>query len=230
MLFKHLVPADEVAAIIVEPIQGEGGYLVPEDGFIQGLRKICDQHGVLLISDEVQAGAGRTGKMWSIQNWDVEPDIVATAKGIASGMPLSAFIARDSLMTQWGPGAHGTTYGGNPLACAASLETIKLLEGGLMANATARGNELMAGLREIQARFPAIVKDVRGIGLMVGVEFDSHEHAAAVEWASFQRGVLVLEAGMTVVRLAPPLVITAEEVATGLTLFGEAVAEVAAKG
>jgi 4-aminobutyrate aminotransferase len=230
VLFKHLVPADEVAAIIVEPIQGEGGYLVPEDGFIQGLRKICDQHGVLLISDEVQAGAGRTGKMWSIQNWDVEPDIVATAKGIASGMPLSAFIARDSLMTQWGPGAHGTTYGGNPLACAASLETIKLLEGGLMANATARGNELMAGLREIQARFPAIVKDVRGIGLMVGVEFDSHEHAAAVEWASFQRGVLVLEAGMTVVRLAPPLVITAEEVATGLTLFGEAVAEVAAKG
>ena len=230
VLFKHLVPADEVAAIIVEPIQGEGGYLVPEDGFIQGLRKICDQHGILLISDEVQAGAGRTGKMWSIQNWDVEPDIVATAKGIASGMPLSAFIARDSLMTQWGPGAHGTTYGGNPLACAASLETIKLLEGGLMANATARGNELMAGLREIQARFPAIVKDVRGIGLMVGVEFDSHEHAAAAEWASFQRGVLVLEAGMTVVRLAPPLVITAEEVAIGVKLFGEAVAEVAAKG
>ena len=230
VLFKHLIPADEVAAIIVEPIQGEGGYLVPEDGFIQGLRKICDQHGILLISDEVQAGAGRTGKMWSIQNWDVEPDIVATAKGIASGMPLSAFIARDSLMTQWGPGAHGTTYGGNPLACAASLETIKLLEGGLMANATARGNELMAGLREIQARFPAIVKDVRGIGLMVGVEFDSHEHAAAAEWASFQRGVLVLEAGMTVVRLAPPLVITAEEVAIGVKLFGEAVAEVAAKG
>ena len=229
VLFKHLVPADEVAAIIVEPIQGEGGYLVPEDGFIQGLRRICDEHGILLISDEVQAGAGRTGKMWSIQNWDVEPDIVATAKGIASGMPLGAFIARDSLMSQWGPGAHGTTYGGNPLACAAALETIKQLESGLMANAIARGAEMMTGLREIQARFPNIVKDVRGIGLMIGVEFDTHEHAAAAEWASFQRGVLVLEAGMTVVRIAPPLVITEEEAAIGVRLFGEAVAEVASK-
>ncbi len=230
VLFKHLVPADEVAAIIVEPIQGEGGYLVPEDGFLQGLRKICDDNGILLISDEVQAGAGRTGKMWSIQNWDVEPDIIATAKGIASGMPLGAFIARESLMTKWGPGAHGTTYGGNPLACAAAIETIKQLEGGLMANATARGNQLMTGLREIQKKHPGLVKDVRGIGLMIGVEFDSHEHAAAVEWASFQRGVLALEAGMTVVRISPPLVITEAEAATGLRLFGEAVAEVAAKG
>jgi 4-aminobutyrate aminotransferase len=229
VLFKHLVPASEVAAIVVEPIQGEGGYLVPEDGFMQGLRRICDEHGILLISDEVQAGAGRTGKMWSIQNWDVEPDIVATAKGIASGMPLSAFIARDSLMSQWGPGAHGTTYGGNPLACAAALETIKLLEGGLMANATARGGELLTGLKALQARFPSVIRDVRGIGLMIGVEFDTHEHAAAAEWASFQRGVLVLEAGETVVRIAPPLVITAEEVAVGLKLFGEAVAEVASK-
>jgi 4-aminobutyrate aminotransferase len=229
VLFKHLVPASEVAAIIVEPIQGEGGYLVPEDGFMQGLRRICDEHGIMLISDEVQAGAGRTGKMWSIQNWDVEPDIVATAKGIASGMPLGAFIARDSLMSQWGPGAHGTTYGGNPLACAAALETIKLLEGGLMTNATARGEQMMAGLREIQARFPSIVKDVRGIGLMIGVEFDTHEHAAAAEWASFQRGVLVLEAGETVVRIAPPLVITEAEAAVGVRLFGEAVAEVASK-
>jgi 4-aminobutyrate aminotransferase len=230
VLFKHLIPADEVAAIIVEPIQGEGGYLVPEDGFIQGLRKICDDYGIVLISDEVQAGAGRTGKMWSIQNWDVEPDIVATAKGIASGMPLGAFIARDSLMTKWGPGAHGTTYGGNPLACAAALETIKLLEGGLMANASARGQQLLTGLRAIQARYPSIVKDVRGIGLMIGVEFDSHEHAAAAEWASFQRGVLALEAGMTVVRISPPLILTEAEAATGLRLFGEAVAEVAAKG
>ena len=229
VLFKHLVPASEVAAIVVEPMQGEGGYLVPEDGFMQGLRRICDEHGILLISDEVQAGAGRTGKMWSIQNWDVEPDIVATAKGIASGMPLSAFIARDSLMSQWGPGAHGTTYGGNPLACAAALETIKLLEGGLMANATARGGELLTGLKALQARFPSVIRDVRGIGLMIGVEFDTHEHAAAAEWASFQRGVLVLEAGETVVRIAPPLVITADEVAVGLKLFGEAVAEIASK-
>jgi 4-aminobutyrate aminotransferase len=230
VLFKHLMPPDEIAAIILEPIQGEGGYLVPEDGFIQGLRKICDQHGIVLISDEVQAGAGRTGKMWSIQNWDVEPDIVATAKGIASGMPLSAFIARDSLMTKWGPGAHGTTYGGNPLACVAALETIKQLEGGLMANATARGAQLMTGLKELQARYPGLVKDARGIGLMIGVEFDTHDHAAAVEWASFQRGVLALEAGNTVVRISPPLVLTEAEAAIGLKLFGEAVAEVAAKG
>ena len=229
VLFNHLVPANEVAAIVVEPIQGEGGYIVPEDGFMQGLRRICDQHGILLIADEVQAGAGRTGKMWSIQNWDVEPDIVATAKGIASGMPLSAFIARESLMTQWGPGAHGTTYGGNPLACAAALQTIKLLESGLMENATARGNQLLAGLREIQKKFPAVITDVRGIGLMIGVEFDTHEHAAAVEWASFQRGLATLECGHSVIRMAPPLVLTAEEAATGLRLFGEAVAEIAGK-
>jgi 4-aminobutyrate aminotransferase len=228
VLFKHLVPADEVAAIIAEPIQGEGGYLVPEDGFMQGLRRICDEHGIVLIADEVQAGAGRTGKMWSIQNWDVEPDIVATAKGIASGMPLSAFIARDSLMSQWGPGAHGTTYGGNPLACAASLETIKLLEGGLMENATARGEQLLTGLRALQALFPSIIRDVRGIGLMIGVEFDTHEHAAAAEWASFQRGLLVLEAGYTVVRVSPPLVLTEAEAEVGLEIFGAAVAEVAA--
>jgi 4-aminobutyrate aminotransferase len=229
VLFDRLVPPTEVAAIIVEPIQGEGGYIVPEDGFLQGLRRICDEHGILLIADEVQAGAGRTGKMWSIQNWDVEPDIVVTAKGIASGMPLGAFIARDSLMTQWGPGAHGTTYGGNPLACAAGLETIKLLEGGLMDNALARGEQLMVGLRALKARFPNVIKDVRGIGLMIGVEFDTHEHAAAAEWGSFQRGVLVLEAGHTVVRMSPPLVLTEAEAEIGLRLFGEAVAEVAAQ-
>jgi len=228
VLFDRLVPADEVAAIIVEPIQGEGGYVVPEDGFLQGLRAICDKHGILLIADEVQAGAGRTGKMWSIQNWDVEPDILVTAKGIASGMPLSAFVARDSLMTKWGPGAHGTTYGGNPLACAASLETIKLLEGGLMENATARGEQLMIGLRALQALFPSIIRDVRGIGLMIGVEFDTHEHAAAAEWACFQRGLLALEAGHTVVRISPPLVLTEAEAEVGLEIFGAAVAEVAA--
>jgi 4-aminobutyrate aminotransferase len=229
VLFDRLVPPEEVAAIIVEPIQGEGGYVVPEDGFIQGLRRICDEHGIVLISDEVQAGAGRTGKMWSIQNWDVEPDIVATAKGIASGMPLGAFIARESLMQTWGPGHHGTTYGGNPLACVAALETIKLLEGGLMANAAARGQQLLTGLRAIQARFPEIVTDVRGIGLMIGIEFDTHDHSAAVEWAAFQRGLLTLECGHSVIRMAPPLVLTEEEAATGLRLFGEAVAEVAGK-
>jgi 4-aminobutyrate aminotransferase len=167
--------------------------------------------------------------MWAIQNWDVEPDIVATAKGIASGMPLGAFIARESLMTAWGPGAHGTTYGGNPIACAASLETIKLLEGGLMANATARGAQLLPGLKALQARYPSLITDVRGIGLMIGVEFDTHEHAADVEWASFQRGLLTLECGHSVIRMAPPLVLTEAEAAIGLKLFGEAVAEVAGK-
>jgi 4-aminobutyrate aminotransferase len=226
VLFDKLVPPSEVAAVVVEPIQGEGGYVVPEDGFIAGLRAICDKHGILLIADEIQAGAGRTGKMWSIQNWGVEPDIVAVAKGIASGMPLGAFLARESLMTKWGPGAHGTTFGGNPVACAAALETIKLLEGGLMANAAVRGQELLAGLGELQKRFPAVVQDVRGIGLMIGVEFDSHERADAVQWACFQRGLLTLEAGHKVIRISPPLVITADEAATGLRIFGEAVAEV----
>jgi 4-aminobutyrate aminotransferase and related aminotransferases len=229
VLFDKLVPANEVAAIVFEPIQGEGGYIVPEDGFIQGLRAICNAHGILLVADEVQCGAGRTGKMWAIQNWDVEPDIVATAKGIASGMPLGAMIARESLMTTWGPGAHGTTYGGNPLACVASLETIKLLEGGLMENATERGDRLLAGLRDLQGRFPAVIRDVRGIGLMIGVEFDTHQRADAVQWASFQRGLLTLGAGHAVVRISPPLVITEAEAAVGLKVFGEAVAEVAAK-
>jgi 4-aminobutyrate aminotransferase len=227
VLFDRLVPPDEVAAIVVEPIQGEGGYVIPDDGFIQGLRRICDRHGILLIADEVQAGAGRTGKMWSIQNWGVEPDVVATAKGIASGMPLSAFIARESLMTKWGPGAHGTTYGGNPVACAAALETIKLLEGGLMANAAARGQQLLTGLKAVAAKYPRLITEARGIGLMIGVEFDTHEHAAAVEWAAYQRGLLTLEAGHSVVRIAPPLILTESEAATGLKLFGEAVAEVA---
>jgi 4-aminobutyrate aminotransferase len=229
VLFDRLVPPNEVAAIVVEPIQGEGGYVVPEDGFMQGLRRICDAHGILLIDDEVQAGAGRTGKMWSIGNWDVEPDIVATAKGIASGMPLGAFIARDSLMTQWGPGTHGTTYGGNPVACAAALETIKLLEGGLMDNAKVRGQQLLTGLKVLAGKYPRLITDVRGIGLMIGVEFDTHEHSAAVEWAAFQRGLLTLECGHSVIRVAPPLVLTEAEAATGLRLFGEAVAEVAGK-
>jgi 4-aminobutyrate aminotransferase len=229
VLFDKLVPANEVAAIVVEPIQGEGGYIVPEDGFLQGLRAICNAHGILLVADEIQCGAGRTGKMWAIQNWDVEPDIVATAKGIASGMPLGAMIARELLMTTWGPGSHGTTYGGNPLACVASLETIKLLEGGLMENATERGDQLLAGLRDLQQRFPTVIRDVRGIGLMIGVEFDTHQRADAVQWASFQRGLLTLGAGHAVVRISPPLVITEAEAAMGLKVFGEAVAEAAAK-
>jgi 4-aminobutyrate aminotransferase len=227
VLFDKLAPASEVAAIIVEPIQGEGGYIVPEDGFLQGLRKICDENGILLIADEIQSGAGRTGRMWAIEHWDVKPDILLTAKGIASGMPLSAMIARKELLETWGPGAHGSTYGGNPVACAAGLATIDLLEGGLVANAAARGEQALAGLRPLADRFDGLVRDVRGKGLMLGVEFDTPEHAEEVQWASFERGLLVLECGKSSVRLSPALTVSEAEIATALRIFQEAVVQVA---
>jgi 4-aminobutyrate aminotransferase len=227
VLFDKLAPADEVAAVIVEPIQGEGGYVVPEDGFLQGLRAICDRHGIVLIADEIQSGAGRTGRMWAVEHWGVTPDIVLTAKGIASGMPLSAMIARKDLMEAWGPGAHGSTYGGNPVACAAGLATIDLLEGGLVANAASRGDQALAGLRPLADRFDGLVRDVRGLGLMLGVEFDTPEHAEEVQWACFERGLLVLECGRSSVRLSPALTVSEPEMATALRIFAEAVALVA---
>jgi 4-aminobutyrate aminotransferase len=229
VLFERLVPANEVASIIVEPIQGEGGYIVPEDGFLEGLRELCDRHGILLIADEIQSGTGRTGKMWAVEHWGIEPDILLTAKGIASGMPLGAMVARAEIMESWSVGAHGSTYGGNPVACAAALATIELLESGLVENARDRGDQAFAGLGEIRARFPKLVTDVRGKGLMIGVEFDSPEHAEAVQFAAFECGLLVLECGKQTVRLCPPLVVSVDEMATGLRLFGEAVAEVAAR-
>jgi len=228
VLFNHLVPANEVAAVIVEPIQGEGGYLVPEDGFLQGLRELCTKHGILLVADEIQSGAGRTGKMWAVEHWGVEPDILLVAKGIASGMPLGALVARAEIMESWGIGAHGSTYGGNPVACAAALATIELLEGGLVRNAAERGAELVAGLRQIQEREPRTVIDVRGKGLMVGVEFADPKLAEEVQWACFVRGLLVLECGRQTVRLCPPLIASAEDVRTAVRIFGEAVDAVAA--
>jgi 4-aminobutyrate aminotransferase len=227
VLFDRLVPASEVAAIIVEPIQGEGGYIVPEDGFLQGLRAICDRHGILLIADEIQSGAGRTGRMWAIDHWGVEPDILLTAKGIASGLPLGAMVAKDEIMSSWGPGAHGSTYGGNPLACAAALETIALLEGGLIENASVRGAQAMAGLRPLLARYDGLVRDVRGLGLMIGVEFDTPDHAEEVQWEAFQHGLLVLECGRSSVRMSPALTVSEDEMSTALRIFGEAVGEVA---
>jgi 4-aminobutyrate aminotransferase len=224
-IFKRLMPADEFAAVIVEPIQGEGGYVVPGDDFLPRLRELCDRHGILLMADEVQSGAGRTGKMWAVQHWDVEPDIVATAKGIGSGLPVSAMIARAELMT-WAPGSHGSTYGGNPIALAAVLETIRLLENGLIANAAIRGREILDGLTPLVERYPARVKDVRGKGLMVGVQFDSGDTAKAVELQAFERGLLVLEAGDECVRMSPPLVVSQAEVATAVRIFTEAVAHV----
>jgi 4-aminobutyrate aminotransferase len=230
VLFDKLTPADEVAAIIVEPIQGEGGYVVPEDGFLEGLRAICDRHGILLIADEIQSGAGRTGTMWAIEQWGVRPDILLTAKGIASGMPLGAMVARADLLESWGPGAHGSTYGGNPVACAAALATIDLLEGGLVANAGVRGEQAMAGLAELRRAFPGLVPDVRGRGLMIGVEFDTADHAEEVQWACFERGLLVLECGRSAVRMSPALTVTEDEMATALRIFREAVAEIAGEG
>ncbi len=230
VLFEKLAPADEVAAIIVEPIQGEGGYIVPEDGFLAGLRELCDRHGILLIADEVQSGAGRTGRMWAIEHWNVKPDILLTAKGIGSGMPIGGLVCRADLLERWGPGAHGSTYGGNPVACAAALATIDLLQSGLVANAAARGEQAMAGLRLLLARHDGFIRDVRGKGLMLGVEFDTAEHAGAVQWACLQRGLLVLESGKSSIRLSPPLVVSEAEVETALRVFGEAVAQVAGAG
>ncbi len=228
VLFDKLAPADEVAAIIVEPIQGEGGYIVPEDGFLAGLRAICDKHGILLIADEIQSGAGRTGKTWAIEHWGVEPDILLTAKGIASGMPLGALIARAEILETWTAGAHGSTYGGNPVACAAALATIELLEAGLTENAAIRGDQALAGLRPLIERHAGLVGDVRGKGLMLGIEFDTAEHAEAVQAECFQRGLLVLECGKTSVRMSPALTVSATEMDTALRIFGEAVAAVAA--
>jgi 4-aminobutyrate aminotransferase len=225
-VFKRLIPADEVAAIVVEPIQGEGGYVIPDDDFLPRLRKICDDHGILLVADEVQSGAGRTGKMWAIEHWGVNPDIVATAKGIASGMPLGAMIARADLMS-WSKGHHGSTFGGNAVSCAAALATIDLLQESLIDNAARRGRQVIDGLQPLTARQPGLVREVRGKGLMVGVQFDSGDTAEAVQWAAYERGLLVLEAGDDVVRLSPPLVVDEGDVDTAIRIFGEAIDEVA---
>jgi len=227
VLFQHLIPANEVAAIVIEPIQGEGGYIVPEDGFLEGLREMCDRHGILFVADEIQSGTGRTGKMWAVEHWGVEPDILLTAKGIASGLPLGAMVAKASIMDSWSIGAHGSTYGGNPVACAAALATIELLEGGLVENARLRGEEAMVGLQEIASRHPRLMTDVRGKGLMIGVEFESPEAAEAIQWASFQRGLLVLECGKQTVRMCPPLIVSAAEISTAMHIFRDVVGDVA---
>jgi 4-aminobutyrate aminotransferase len=227
-IFHRLVPANEVAAIIVEPIQGEGGIVVPDPEFLPRLRRICDQHGILLVADEVQSGMGRTGLMWAIRHWGVEPDVILTAKGLASGMPIGAMIAKEHLMT-WSAGSHGSTFGGNPVSCAAALATIALLEEGLIDNATARGEQMQAALRPLLVAHPDRVRDVRGKGLLVGVQLDSGATAAAVEHAAFERGLLVLTAGDDVIRMSPPLVITEPETALGCRIFAEAVAAVAGR-
>ncbi len=228
-VFAHNVPGDEVAGILVEPIQGEGGYILPSPGFFPALRKLCDKYGILLIADEVQSGMGRTGKWWAIKNFGAEPDIVTSAKGIASGMPLGACIARESVMT-WPKGSHGNTYGGNPIACAAALATIDLIENEYLANAAEVGEYMLDALKEIQVRHPSM-GDVRGIGLMIGVEFvkdkgtkePADEIRNMIEEESFKRGALMLGCGKSVIRIAPPLCITKKEADEGLGIFEEAV-------
>jgi len=228
-ILAHILPADEVAGILLEPIQGEGGYIIPPAGFFPALRKLCDRHGILLIADEVQCGMGRTGKWWAIENFNVEPDIITTAKGIASGMPLGAMIARKSVVT-WPKGAHGNTYGGNPIACAASLATLKLIEDEYMQNAAEVGQYTLDALAEIMARHNSI-GEVRGIGLMIGIEFvkDRKSKLAAEELRdrivdlAFERGLLTLGCGKSVIRISPPLSISKDEINEGLFILEEAI-------
>jgi 4-aminobutyrate aminotransferase len=225
-LFHTIAPPRDVAAIIVEPIQGEGGYVVPAPGFMKGLRQICDQYGILLIADEVQSGVGRTGKMWAFEHDGIVPDIVASAKGLGGGMPIGAMIARKELTARWEPGSHGNTYGGNALACAAAYEVLSLVDEQLAANAAKVGNYLIEGLEELRGRYHQI-GDVRGRGLMIGVEFvkdgTTREPARALAHAlmeeAFKRGLLLLTCGASTIRFCPPLTLTEAQVDEGLTIF-----------
>jgi len=226
-LFKRSLPPEEVAAIFVEPIQGEGGYIVPPPEFHQKLFKLARDFGILFVVDEVQTGMGRTGKMLGIEHWDLIPDIVALAKGIASGMPLGAMVSQSEVMT-WIPGSHASTFGGNPISCQAALATIELLQGGLIQNAASMGDYILGQLRELQKRFP-LIGDIRGKGLMIGVELvkDPVTKEKAVEernriiQACFEKGLLILGCGENVFRLIPPLIITRKEADTALTILEE---------
>mgnify|MGYP003888694377 CR=1 FL=1 len=204
-LFSRTVSPDDVAAVVVEPLLGEGGYVVPSREFLVGLRALCDRHGILLVFDEVQTGMGRTGKMFAAEHFGVVPDVMVLAKGLASGMPLGAMMAQKRFMT-WPPGSHGSTCGGNPVAIAAALCTIDLLEGGLVENSRRMGDTFAALLRSKLGKLSA-VQEVRGLGLMIGIEMKSHDIADAVAQGCYQRGLLVLECGDRAIRVSPPLII-----------------------
>ena len=231
-ILVHLAAPDEIAAIVVEPIQGEGGYVVPPPAFLHGLRELTREHGMLLVVDEVQSGMGRTGRMFAAEHSGLKADIVNIAKGIASGLPLGVTCSRADVMS-WPPGAHASTFGGNPVACAAANTTIRLLKDGLIANAARVGDHLMSGLKDLQRKHP-LIGDVRGRGLMIGIELvkdpQTKERAAeernALVQAMFRRGVLVLGAGKNAIRLAPPLVLTIEQASEVLRVFDESLAEV----
>ena len=218
-IFGRQISPKDVAALVVEPIQGEGGYFPAPPLFLRGLRELCDEHGIVLIADEIQSGMGRTGRWWAIEDAGVEPDVVTVAKGIASGMPIGAFIGRESLWT-WPAGAHGSTFAGNPVCAAAALATIDVIEAEGLATARDMGDRLRAGLEEVAANTDAVV-DIRGAGLMLGVEFTSHGEAEAVQEAAFQRGLLTLECGESSLRFSPPLIVDAESVDTAIRIFGE---------
>ena len=230
-LFRTVLPAEEVAAIIVEPVQGEGGYIVPHRAFFDELQALTQKHGILLIADEIQSGMGRTGKMWASEHFGLVPDVLTSAKGIASGMPLSATIARQDLM-QWRPGAHASTYGGNPVAIAASLATLGLLKRELIENARRIGAYLLDRMRDWPQRFPN-VGNVRGLGLMIGFELvrdqATKERAPEIRdrivMKAFDRGLLILGAGQNTIRLCPPLVITRDQAEFAISTLEECLSE-----
>ncbi|MGE5139343.1 MAG: aminotransferase class III-fold pyridoxal phosphate-dependent enzyme, partial [Rudaea sp.] len=230
ILFANVLPAEEVAAVLVEPIQGEGGYVVPPPHFFPRLRQLCDKYGILLIADEIQSGVGRTGKWWAIEHWNVEPDIMTVAKGIASGVPLGMMVARKSVIEKWPAGSHGNTYGGNPIACEAALATLDLIEDEYMENAAEMGEYILDALAEMQVRHPSI-GDVRGKGLMIGIEFvmDKEDKSPAkalrdeVVHGMFQNGMLTLGCGRSALRFAPALMIPKPLVDEGLEIFEEQV-------
>jgi 4-aminobutyrate aminotransferase len=229
-LFKTTTPPEEVAAIVVEAVQGEGGYVPAPEGFLKGLRRICDEHGILLIVDEVQSGMGRTGKMFACEHYDVKADIVCIAKGIASGLPMGACVARADLM-DWKPGAHASTFGGNPVCIASALKTIELLERELVSNSAEVGGYLKRGLEKLMNKYECI-GDVRGMGMMLGVEFVKDRTTRTpdpdlrdrIEVASFERGLILLGAGANTIRWSPPLILTRENVDVALEIFDEAIA------
>lgn len=229
-IFKTTVPPEDCAAIIVEPVQGEGGYVVPTRDFLPALRQICDRHGIILIADEVQSGVGRTGKLWAVEHFDVAPDIICMAKAIGGGIPLGVTIAREDLM-RWHVGAHASTFGGNPVAIVASLKTLEILESGVMKNAEQTGNYMIDRLRELQAGNAAIV-DVRGLGLMIGVEFAKDpktlepwpDYRDKVVVECFNRGLVIQGAGESSIRFSPPLIIDREQADFAIRTVEEAMA------
>ncbi len=235
-LFKRVIPPEEVAAIFVEPIQGEGGYIIPPVEFHRKLRDLCDRYDILYVADEVQTGMGRTGKMFALEHFGIEPDIMTIAKGIASGMPLGAMVSKSTVMN-WVPGSHASTFGGNPVSCAAALKTIELLENGLVENARVVGAYLKERLERFQESFE-LIGDVRGLGLMVGVELvrDREKKTKAIEERNaiiqkcFERGLLLLGCGENTIRMIPPLVVTKPEVDRALGIFKEVLANTSAAG